>query len=172
MKDREGANVDYKASYKKAYEDVFSKAVDVNNLYGEQNYLRYLPLDNIALRLFPGDTLEQAEMVVQAAKTCKVPVTVSADIDNELADKLTGCKVVKESLNQFIDGIAGYERIRTCSPDIDMSLYEAAAYANKYVATAPPVKEGRVELTHYIKEQSVSYEYHRYGSITDVPPIE
>ena len=31
----------------------------------------------------------------------------------------------------------------------------------KYIATAKPVKNGRVELIHYIKEQSISFEYHR-----------
>ena len=34
------------------------------------------------------------------------------------------------------------------------------------------VKDGRVELIHYIKEQSISFEYHRYGSISEVPPVE
>ena len=29
-----------------------------------------------------------------------------------------------------------------------------------------------VELIHYIKEQSISFEYHRYGSILEVPPVE
>ena len=33
-----------------------------------------------------------------------------------------------------------------------------------------PVTEGRIELLHYLKEQSISYEYHRYGSITDYHP--
>ena len=53
-----------------------------------------------------------------------------------------------------------------------MEVYEAAARINKYIATAAPVKEGRVELIHYIKEQSITVEYHRYGSITEVPPVE
>lgn len=57
-----------------------------------------------------------------------------------------------------------YERIRTCTPDIPLSMYQRAAETNKYIATAAPVKQGRVELIHYIKEQSISYEYHRYGS--------
>jgi len=65
-----------------------------------------------------------------------------------------------------------YERIRTCDTDIPMEMYEEAARRNKYIATAKPVKNGRVELIHYIKEQSISFEYHRYGSILDVPPVE
>jgi len=51
-------------------------------------------------------------------------------------------------------------------------MYERAAETNKYIATAPPVKQGRIELIHYIKEQSIAFEYHRYGSISEVPPCE
>ena len=51
-------------------------------------------------------------------------------------------------------------------------MFAQAAAADKYIATAAPVKEGRVELIHYIKEQSISFEYHRYGSISEVPADE
>ena len=49
-------------------------------------------------------------------------------------------------------------------------MYERAAECDKYIATAAPVKDGRVELIHYIKEQSNSVEYHRYGSGQDQAP--
>lgn len=68
--------------------------------------------------------------------------------------------------------MSGYERIHMCSPDIPMKMYETAVGKNQYIATAPPVKNGRVELIHYIKEQSISFEYHRYGSISEIPPCE
>ena len=67
-------------------------------------------------------------------------------------------------LHQVITTMPEYERIRTCTPDIPLSMYQRAAETNKYIATAAPVKQGRVELIHYIKEQSISYEYYRYGS--------
>jgi len=51
-------------------------------------------------------------------------------------------------------------------------MYERAAATDKYIATAPPVREGRLELIHYIKEQSIAFEYHRYGSISDIPICE
>jgi RHH-type proline utilization regulon transcriptional repressor/proline dehydrogenase/delta 1-pyrroline-5-carboxylate dehydrogenase len=168
------AGYDYKADYEAAYQREFAHPRDVNNLYGEQNIFRYLPLDSMALRLFPEDTQEQAEMVAYAAKLCGTPLTVSVSPDDPKADKLEGlgAKVKRESLEEFIASMPAYHRTRTCSPDIPMSMYEAAAAHDKYIATAPPVKEGRVELIHYIEEQSISFEYHRYGSISDVPPIE
>ena len=49
---------------------------------------------------------------------------------------------------------------------------ECNAFCDKYIAQAAPVRNGRIELTHYIKEQSISNEYHRYGSQIEVPKIE
>jgi len=60
-----------------------------------------------------------------------------------------------------------YERVRTCSDQLSAELHHKAAVLGKYVATAKPLVEGRLELLHYLKEQSIAFEYHRYGSITE-----
>ena len=75
-------------------------------------------------------------------------------------------------MEKFLEVMIDYARIRTCSPNIPKEMYEVAAEYDMYIATAPPVKQGRIELLHYIKEQSISFEYHRYGSISEVPPCE
>lgn len=113
-------------------------------------------------------------MIALAAKTCGTPLTISFDEkdDRSLALSASGCQLRKESLSSFLSTLQSFERIRTCGADLPMELYQAAAKIDKYIATAPPVKEGRVELIHYIKEQSITFEYHRYGSITEIPPIE
>lgn len=172
--DKPNSAIDYKQSYTKAYKEEFSRSRDINQLYGEQNAFRYLPLKNMILRLFPNDKNEEAVMIAFAAKTCSTPLTISFDPSDDRSEALaiTGCTLKKESLEQFLKSMPDYERIRTCSPNIPMSLYERAAETDKYIATAPPVKEGRIELIHYIKEQSISFEYHRYGSISEVPPCE
>jgi RHH-type proline utilization regulon transcriptional repressor/proline dehydrogenase/delta 1-pyrroline-5-carboxylate dehydrogenase len=174
ISDRADAAVDYKTSYRDAWESEFSEARDINNLYGEQNLFRYLPLGSMALRVMAADTAEQIEMVALAARLCGTPLTVSIDpADPKIAAlEAAGVEVRRQTLSEFIASMPAYERIRTCSPDIPREMYEAAAAIDKYIATAPPVREGRVELIHYIKEQSISFEYHRYGSITEVPPIE
>ncbi len=53
----------------------------------------------------------------------------------------------------FLKSMKNYERIRTCGADIPMEMYEEAARIDKYIATAKPVKDGRVELIHYIKSK-------------------
>jgi RHH-type proline utilization regulon transcriptional repressor/proline dehydrogenase/delta 1-pyrroline-5-carboxylate dehydrogenase len=74
-----------------------------------------------------------------------------------------------ESDEEFLASMGSYDRIRTCSPDIPKAYYEKAAELGMYIATAKPVVEGRLEMLHYLKEQSISFEYHRYGSITEEP---
>lgn len=100
---------------------------------------------------------------------------MSCDADNkrpDLQDKLAklGARLKRETLDNFIDSIPDYERIRTCSPDIPEKMYQRAADTNKFIATDVPVKDGRVELIHYLKEQSIAFEYHRYGSGQDKAP--
>lgn len=171
--DKPGSSTNYQKSYAEAYEKEFAHARDINNLYGEQNAFRYLPLKNMVLRLFPGDSNEQAQMIALAAKTCHTPLVISFDTDDRMAALAsTGCQLKKETFKEFLATMKDYERIRTCHADIPMEIYEEAARIDKYIATAPPVKDGRVELIHYIKEQSISFEYHRYGSISEVPPVE
>ena len=172
--DKPESNTDYKQSYPHAYEEEFAHARDINKLYGEQNAFRYLPLKNMVLRLFPCDSNEEAEMIALAAKLCHTPLTISFDPNDDRTAALSsaGCALKKETFDEFLKTMRTYERIRTCGADIPMEMYEEAARRNKYIATAKPVKNGRVELIHYIKEQSSSFEYHRYGSILDVPPVE
>lgn len=172
--DKSGSTTDYRESYAKAYQDEFAQPRDINQLYGEQNMFRYLPLKNMVLRLFPDDKNEQAQMIAFAARTCGTPLTISFDPadDRSAALASAGCKLKAESLDEFLQSMPDYERIRTCAAEIPMKMYEAAACNNQYIATAPPVRNGRLELIHYIKEQSITFEYHRYGSISEVPPCE
>jgi len=66
-----------------------------------------------------------------------------------------------------MNNMDNYDRIRTCNNTIPDEFYIKAAEKGKYIATAKPLIEGRLELLQYFKEQSISFEYHRYGSITE-----
>ena len=171
--DSEGSTTGYPTSYAEWYELEFRHARNIQpKIRGEQNVFRYLPLaGGMVLRLFGDETKEQVEMVCLAAKTVGTPLIVSAEEGNPLLDKLT-CAVKLESLDKFCASIKNYERIRTISANVPDALFEAAAAADKYIAQAKPVHNGRIELAHYIKEQSISNEYHRYGSQIEVPEIE
>jgi len=44
---------------------------------------------------------------------------------------------------------------------------EAVGETGIYIADAPVRMDGRIELLWYVREQSVSTSYHRYGNLGD-----
>ncbi|GHT78433.1 proline dehydrogenase [Bacteroidia bacterium] len=160
-----------RASYRQAWENEFSQVKDVSHIYGEENVFRYLPLKRMGFRVRETDNLEDIFMVLMAAAITQTPLTVSLSIDNpqrmkieELAHEL-GIGGIVQDEQSFIAEMDKYERIRTCSPGLPDAFYQKAAQLGKHIASAKPLAEGRLELLHYLKEQSIAYEYHRYGSI-------
>jgi len=160
-------------SYWHNWETEFSQERDVNGITGEENMFRYLPLKSCALRVRASDKLCELLMTIAASCIARTPITVSVAPNDPklnqlqllagLREKLT---VVLQEEESFIEDMVKYERIRTCSPKISKEIYKKAAELGKYIATALPLSEGRVEMLHYLKEQSITFEYHRYGSIT------
>jgi RHH-type proline utilization regulon transcriptional repressor/proline dehydrogenase/delta 1-pyrroline-5-carboxylate dehydrogenase len=63
--------------------------------------------------------------------------------------------------------LAGHvERVRYAGADrVPAAVRGAAAAKGSYVADAPVLLEGRVELLWYLREQSLSADYHRYGNL-------
>ncbi|MBO4315865.1 MAG: aldehyde dehydrogenase family protein, partial [Prevotella sp.] len=171
--DKEDSTTDYKKSYSEWYEKEFKHARNIQpKIRGEQNVFRYLPLKGgMVLRLFGDETFTQVEMVQLAAKTVGTPLTISVDNDHPLVGQLSGT-IKRESLDTFCQTIGDYERIRTISAQVPDDVFVAAANHDKYIAQSAPVKNGRVELAFYIKEQSIANEYHRYGSQIEVPKVE
>ena len=126
----------------------------------------------MALRIYPEDELCDVLMILAAANIARTPVTLSITREDPKLEALQKginkeCTIKIQSDDDFLNDIEQYERIRTCSSRLPYELYKQAARLGKYIATAKPLVEGRVELLHYLKEQSVAFEYHRYGSITD-----
>ncbi len=171
--DKPGSTTDYRKSYAEWYEREFRHARNIQpKIRGEQNVFRYLPLQGgMVLRLFGDETLEQVQMVQLAAQTVGTPLTISIDDKNPLGDKLNG-EVRKENLAAFCESTKRFERVRTISSNVPDVVFEAAANCDKYIAQSMPVRNGRIELALYIKEQSIANEYHRYGSQIEVPVIE
>jgi RHH-type proline utilization regulon transcriptional repressor/proline dehydrogenase/delta 1-pyrroline-5-carboxylate dehydrogenase len=61
---------------------------------------------------------------------------------------------------------AQVDRDRYAAPDrVPNSIRNAAAESLQYIADAPVLAHGRVELLWYMREQSLSVDYHRYGNL-------
>jgi RHH-type proline utilization regulon transcriptional repressor/proline dehydrogenase/delta 1-pyrroline-5-carboxylate dehydrogenase len=159
-------------SYEKNWKNEFSLETDIHHLMGEKNTFRYLPLSNMVLRVQNKDNLCELFMILAAAHIVNTPLIVSISYDDyklEVLKKSTEnkCTILIQNEKDFLKEIVNYERIRTCNNQLSDEFFLEAAKAGKYIACSKPIIEGRVEILHYVKEQSIAFEYHRYGSITD-----
>ncbi len=171
--DKPGAVKDWQADYERAYETEFRHPRDWNNLHGEQNLFRYLPLSNIVLRLFEGDLASDVVKVVYASRLVGTPLVISLSRGQEtLVSDVKDVTIRYEDLDTFLGSLSSYERVRVVSSAAPLRLLEEAAQQDKYIAQGKPFNTGRLELLHYIKEQSIAFEYHRYGSIIEKPTLE
>lgn len=171
--DKDKNRLNYAAeSYKNAWGTEFSLERDVNHIYGEENIFRYLPLKSIGLRVQENDNLCDILLILSAVTTAKTPLTVSiSGSDSKLqaiekaALTLLGIVIKMQDEDRFVEEMDNYERIRICSSAASDAIYLKAAKLGKHIANNKPLVEGRLEMLHYLKEQSIAYEYHRYGSI-------
>jgi RHH-type proline utilization regulon transcriptional repressor/proline dehydrogenase/delta 1-pyrroline-5-carboxylate dehydrogenase len=165
-------------SYDLNLEQEFGRAHDHFRLVGQDNRRRYLPVPELRIRIHPDDTFFELFARVCAAKAAGCRITVSAprdytcaalDLLAELTDAWAGTiEFVEESdggLAQAIrDGQA--DRVRYAAPErVPAAIHRAAAETGLFVASAPVLMHGRIELLWYVREQSISEDYHRYGNL-------
>ncbi|MEX0641330.1 MAG: proline dehydrogenase family protein, partial [Pirellulales bacterium] len=159
----------------------FGVAHDHFRLLGEDNFRRYLPVEPLRIRVHEDDSLADVFCRAAAARAagCRATISVpsalagAAAIAVELLDRLTdswagAIEFVEEDDAQIADAIRTGQvaRVRYAVPNrVPATIRAAAAEALKYVADTPVSKHGRVELLWYVREQSVSHLYHRYGNL-------
>ncbi|MEI6754015.1 MAG: bifunctional proline dehydrogenase/L-glutamate gamma-semialdehyde dehydrogenase [Paludibacter sp.] len=159
-------------SYSDTMKNEFAKENDIHNLIGEKNTFRYLPLKNMLLRIMPEDSLCDVFMIMTASKITATPLTISVRLKDSMLDEIKKVigkefKLLIQSDDEFLNTMNNYDRIRTCNSNLPERYFHKAAETGKYIATSNPLVEGRLELLHYLKEQSIAFEYHRYGSISE-----
>ena len=148
------------SSYKRNREMDFLHERDINIV--TENMFRYLPLENCVLRVRHSDRLSNVLMIIAASCIAHTPITASIAADDpkykplhKLIGKYYRCSIVAQNEIMFIKDMEKYERIRTFSHDISDNIYNKAAELCKYISTAPPLSEGRVEMLHYLKEHKI-----------------
>lgn len=159
------------SSYQQAWENEFSVERDIHQIHGESNIFRYRPVKNLAVRVQESDNLTDILMVIKALGITGVIAEFSCDKESvflkALREKAGKRKVVTEELLSFVQRMDQFERVRTLGTELPVEMYEKAAQAGIYLANQKPLTEGMIELIHYVREQSVTYEYHRYGNIVE-----
>ena len=141
--------------YRAAWANHFAIEHDPSALRCESNVFRYRPCRGVILRLDSRDE-RSIKHATLAAEITGAPLTLSV------------CK--EESDAQFIARLPelakGAEFLRTIAAPRDEVL-RAAHDAGLNWINAPLLASGRIELTRWLREQSISETRHRYGQLPD-----
>ena len=168
-------------SYALHHEREFARVHDHFRLLGQDNLRRYLPIRELRIRVHPDDSFFDLFARVAAARIagCRItvssPTGVTTDIETliETLARLTeswggSIEFLQESDEDLTVVVQSgqTDRIRYAAPDrVPAALLEAAAAQGFFIARAPVLAHGSVELLWYCREQSISDSYHRYGNM-------
>ena len=166
------------ASYDRAFREEFGREHDHFRLLGEDNVRRYLPVPMVRVRVDARDSFFDVFARGCAARAAGCGMTMSLPpglvhaalrrLDEMTETWAAGIEFIEETDADLAAAIRGgeVERVRFAAAErVPAELRAVAHEAGVFLADAPVVAEGRVELLWYVREQSVSHAYHRYGNL-------
>lgn len=169
--------LDSAKSYAYAWETHFGRIHDPSGLRGQDNLFRYQPASPLLI------LAERAHHVVDLVRACAAALTCGVEfnvcIGTQLAQgrpwlaQLPGVQLsvcCSEDLIRLLEH-ASLRRIRAVGP-VSERVRNATLEHDLHVATQPVMATGRIELRHYLIEQALCIEHHRYGNLAralDVP---
>jgi len=147
-------------------------------LVGQDNHRRYLPASPLRIRLHEEDNVFEiaARCSAAIASNCRAilshPTTVHESTIAAL-EKLTyewagRIEFIEESESELIKSIENGQvaRLRYAAASRVPELVRRTANRNQvFIADQKVSTVGRIELLWYVMEQSISFDYHRYGNL-------
>ena len=164
-------------SYLYHWENEFSLEQDYFHLRGQDNLMRYRSLGHMVIRVHEADTLFDILARVAAADITRNRITISLppqlatpSVDFLLSGKCRPClnavEIETEADGELAGKIDTIQGIRYAGKDrVPPAIYAAASKEGFHVAGDPVLMDGRLELLHYMREQSLCVTYHRYGNL-------
>lgn len=166
------------ASYDRWGSEEYRQQHDPVRLVGQDNWRRYRPIAALRICIDANDSPSDIVRCVAAAHAAGCRITLSHRPGDavdlvELVGLLTtdwagDIEIIEETTEQLIGAIEAGEvlRIRMMpGAAVDPTVRAAANQHNVYLCRANVLCDGRYELMHYVREQSVSVDYHRYGNL-------
>jgi len=151
---------------------------DTLRLIGQDNFRLYQPMTHIRIRVCQSDSL--LSIIARAVAVIAVGGRAAlSHADGVREDSLTliealtrewaaDLEFVEESDEELVEAIeAGQvDRVRYASAaEVPSAVRKAAEERFIYIADSPTSPSGRVELLWYVREQSLCFDYHRYGNL-------
>lgn len=152
-------------SYQHWWNKEFSIEHDPSKLKGENNHFRYRRLRKVLVR---GDKMTDLALAQVKLAGEILDVQVDFSLDQERCN-LVGCIIESEAtLSNRMDEVCSiYGSLR--APNASQALRRAANDVSIQLIDWSVIANGRIELLHYVREQSISETTHRYGNIIPKP---
>jgi RHH-type proline utilization regulon transcriptional repressor/proline dehydrogenase/delta 1-pyrroline-5-carboxylate dehydrogenase len=145
---------DEQTPYQKIWNDYFTKNHPLQLITGQNNSLFFRPHQKIFFFLQESDDKQDVALVTHAAAIAGTELIIGGTSGLD-ADTFTKAILATPQA-----------RIRTLSPP-PQALAQQWAKTCSIVDTAVPSLDGLLELLHFVREISLSYDYHRYGNLTN-----
>jgi RHH-type proline utilization regulon transcriptional repressor/proline dehydrogenase/delta 1-pyrroline-5-carboxylate dehydrogenase len=153
--------------YAQAFQHHFGLLHMTAELPGESNELRYLPVGDVLVRVASdGDFLDGLRACLAATTACnraRLSVDPGVRVPERLRTQL-GVHIELADAAALRVADAHLARVRMIG-SLEAGVAEAASAHGIHVVAGPVLELGRIELLHYVREQSISHRYHRHGHL-------
>lgn len=153
--------------YQHAMRREFAVNRDPSRVIGELNAFRYLPASTVLVRVSADGVLGEALLACLAGLTAGATLALSVEptvmAGAPWLPRLPHVAVFADSRAACAERLAaGITRVRAIGT-VEPEVLRAAEAAQVHVAASPVLLAGRIELLHYLREQTLSVAYHRSG---------
>jgi RHH-type proline utilization regulon transcriptional repressor/proline dehydrogenase/delta 1-pyrroline-5-carboxylate dehydrogenase len=164
-------------SYLAHMETCFGQSSDYFHLRGQDNQLHHISCKNVVIRIHQDDSLFETLARIAAAVIagCAPTVSIPSGLANHVAifleshrrcPLLESLAFILEQDEELILRMTSIDRLRYASVDrVPLTIFRAAAEKGLTISRHPVHMEGRLELLHYLRQQTVCNNYHRYGNL-------
>ncbi len=157
--------------YDACFSTRFARPLQLTELAGQSNVLRYLPVTCVLVRLGVGASAWDAERILTAIRVVGCHVHVSA-AESATWHAALGVPVRVEAPEALAAEVSALdpapERVRVSGFIADV-LLAACLAAGMHVDDAPVAPDEATELLRYLREQAISHDWHRDGNLTFAP---
>lgn len=158
-------------SYTFFWKHYFNLDHDPSTLYGQDNILRYRPFKGLCVRLQESDKILDLWQIATAAAVLNVPFEVSIhpsvkaplkEIDAIVPNVVWTVETDIDWLQRIKTGEFKKVRLLSNPPD---DILKTLAGGGLHFLVSPALANGRLELLKFLREISISNDYHRYGNL-------
>lgn len=131
-------------TYQFFYNSYFSRKHDPSRLLGQDNFLYYVPHKKV---YFYSTDPEEHKIIKEISELTRTPIDILGGSEEE-----------------FAHAVPLRARVRSTKP---FSKKILSLLNQKYciINLSPLLSNGRIELLNYLREVTLSYDYHRYGNL-------